>query len=939
MKNLLVASVAALAVFFATYGSAFALSTFLTVQGGTGTSTPSGILYGDNGATGHLNTVKIGSNLTFSGGTLSASGGGTGSGVATTSLAATTPLTVTKTTSAITYGIPQATGSVNGYLDSTDWNTFNNKQGTITLTTSGTSGAATFSANTLNIPQYSGTTYTAGNGLSLSSGTFSINDAYANTFTAKQTFGNASTTGVSGTYFCIGGVCRTSWPSGGSGGSIGTSTPLVSGEVDYSTGVNTIGNSSGLTFSGSTLTTKYASTTALSATNLYGSLTGNASTVTNGLYSTGSYLNPSWLTGVPYSILTGTVPTWNQNTTGNAGTATALAANGTNCSAGYFALGVDASGNAEGCTLANLGTVTSVAMSVPTGLLVSGSPITTNGTLALTLASGYNIPLTASTTNWNNFYNTPSTRITAGTGLTWSGNTLNAGTASAGTLSTETPSGTINGTNTVFTTTHQPALLELNGAYMTPGGVDYTLTGSGPYTETFVNAPVTGSNLTSLYGNAASINTFSSPLVDISNVVSIPVATGSANGYLSSTDWTTFNGKQANLSLLAGTYTNGDLCTYASTGTLLNCNTAVPTGTVTSVSATVPTGLTVSGSPITGSGTLAFGLATGYNIPLTASTTNWNNSYNSWNTNNANWTTAYTDRITSASLPLSITSNVLSIAQANTSTNGYLSSTDWNTFNGKQGAITLTTTGTSGAATFSGGTLNIPQYAGTTYTAGNGLTLSGGAFSVNEAYANTWTTAQTFGAGLTNNATSTGAFGFNITGGCYAKNGVCIGGGGGSTAPGGSSGQVQYNNASAFGGASQMYITSSGTLGIGTTTAKSNGLVIGAGYGIFNYENMDATSTSITVNMASSTSQLVRIGTAATTISFSHVVPGETLTLTTCSPNATAGAITFSGAHWSGGIQPGNSTTANVCDMWYFRVTAGTSTPIVVGTGMTSGIE
>lgn len=35
--------------------------------------------------------------------------------------------------------------------------------------------------------------------------------------------------------------------------------------------------------------------------------------------------------------------------TGNAGTATALAANGTNCGAGQAALGVDASGNAEGC--------------------------------------------------------------------------------------------------------------------------------------------------------------------------------------------------------------------------------------------------------------------------------------------------------------------------------------------------------------------------------------------------------------------------------------------------------------------------------------------------------------------------------------------------------------------------------------------------------------
>ena len=35
------------------------------------------------------------------------------------------------------------------------------------------------------------------------------------------------------------------------------------------------------------------------------------------------------------------------------------------------------------------GTVTSVAMTVPTGLTVSGSPITSTGTLAVTLTSGY----------------------------------------------------------------------------------------------------------------------------------------------------------------------------------------------------------------------------------------------------------------------------------------------------------------------------------------------------------------------------------------------------------------------------------------------------------------------------------------------------------------------------------------------------------------------
>ena len=120
-------------------------------------------------------------------------------------------------------------------------------------------------------------------------------------------------------------------------------------------------------------------------------------------------------------------------------------------------------------------------------------------------------------------------------------------------------------------------------------------------------------------------------------------------------------------------------------------------GTVTSVAMTVPTGLSVSGSPITTSGTLAVSLASGYSIPTTASQTNWD--------------TAYTNRITSATAPLSIISNVIAMSQASGSVDGFLSRFDWTTFNNKQATITLTTTGTSGAATFTSNTLNIPNYA------------------------------------------------------------------------------------------------------------------------------------------------------------------------------------------------------------------------------------
>jgi len=50
------------------------------------------------------------------------------------------------------------------------------------------------------------------------------------------------------------------------------------------------------------------------------------------------------------------------------------------------------------------GTVTSVDMSVPTGFAISGNPITTSGTLALTFSAGYALPTTIKQSNWDDAY-------------------------------------------------------------------------------------------------------------------------------------------------------------------------------------------------------------------------------------------------------------------------------------------------------------------------------------------------------------------------------------------------------------------------------------------------------------------------------------------------------------------------------------------------------
>lgn len=67
-----------------------------------------------------------------------------------------TDFAISSLTSIHTFNLPTASATNRGALSSTDWSTFNSKQNTISLTTTGTSGAATLVGSTLNVPQYAG---------------------------------------------------------------------------------------------------------------------------------------------------------------------------------------------------------------------------------------------------------------------------------------------------------------------------------------------------------------------------------------------------------------------------------------------------------------------------------------------------------------------------------------------------------------------------------------------------------------------------------------------------------------------------------------------------------------------------------------------------------------------------------------------------------------
>jgi hypothetical protein len=96
------------------------------------------------------------------------------------------------------------------------------------------------------------------------------------------------------------------------------------------------------------------------------------------------------------------------------------------------------------------GTVTSVGLSVPAGFAVAGSPVTTSGTLALSFAAGYSLPLTSTQANWDaaavlagtavqpaglaNYVQTSDARLTDS--REWSATTINQAEAEAGTGTT-----------------------------------------------------------------------------------------------------------------------------------------------------------------------------------------------------------------------------------------------------------------------------------------------------------------------------------------------------------------------------------------------------------------------------------------------------------------------------------------------------------------------
>jgi len=114
--------------------SKLSAGTLPIARGGTGVS-PTGVVGDANkffgltaaGTAGEMKTITQGAGVSVTHGVGTITIAATGSGGTVTNVTATAPLGVSNGTSTPELTLTQATTSTNGYLSSTDWNTFNNK--------------------------------------------------------------------------------------------------------------------------------------------------------------------------------------------------------------------------------------------------------------------------------------------------------------------------------------------------------------------------------------------------------------------------------------------------------------------------------------------------------------------------------------------------------------------------------------------------------------------------------------------------------------------------------------------------------------------------------------------------------------------------------------------------------------------------------------------
>jgi hypothetical protein len=356
--------------------------------------------------------------------------------------------------------------------------------------------------------------------------------------------------------------------------------------------------------------------------------------------------------------------------------------------------------------------------------------------------------------------------------VSWSTNTFDyAGSITSATWNGNAIALNRGGTNANLTAVNGGAVYSTGTALAisAAGTSGQVLTSSGAGAPTWTT-PTTGT-VTSVTGTAPVVSSGGA-----TPAISMAAASSTVNGYLTSTDWTTFNSKGS-----------GTVTSVSATSPVTSTGGATPTIAIPAATTSVSGYLTStdwttfnnkgSGTVTSVSGTTGRITSTGGNTPVidlasgvaTAGTTGSSTLIPVVTIDTYGRVTS----ITTASNPQGTVTSVtgtapvvssggatpaISMAAANTTTNGYLTSTDWNTFNGKGSgtvtsvaALTLGTTGTDLSSTVATGTttpvitLNVP-----TASASNRGVLSSA----------DWTTFNGKGSGTVTSASVVSANGF-----------------------------------------------------------------------------------------------------------------------------------------------------------------------------------
>ena len=356
----------------------------------------------------------------------------------------------------------------------------------------------------------------------------------------------------------------------------------------------------------------------------------------------------------------------------------------------------------------SVGTVTSVAATAGTGISVTGSPITSNGILNIT-----------------NTAPDQTVVLTAGTGISTSGTypnftITNTSPSSGGTVTS------VSGTAGRITSTGgNTPVIDLASGVATAG-----TTGSStliPVVTIDTYGRVTGiTTAANPQGTVTSV-TGTAPVVSSGGAtpaISMAAANTTTNGYLTSTDWNTFNGKGS--------------------------------GTVTSVTATSPVTSTGGTTPV-----IAMPAAT-TSVSGYLTSTDWN-TFNGKGSGTVTSVAALTLGTTGIDLSSTVATGTttpvitLQVPTASATNRGALSSADWSTFNGKQAALVSGTNikTVSGVSLLGSGDVGLigATYGGTGVNNGsNTITIAGnlthaGAFT--QSFTATANTAVTLPAGAT----------------------------------------------------------------------------------------------------------------------------------------------------------------------------------------------